>query len=509
MMIIKRTETVAARKRVYFRLELLATGGPANAEGGGQPQVSINGGAWANTVNTLVLVGNGAYYLQLDDAEFDYDSLTSLLFRYSSANVFEAGPAVQITETTNKEVLDAVEATAAQQHFAGASSALIEGVTVSGSYLDTFIDDDVSWVIRPDVSGMDVQLNFNAGIGRVAFQVSLNGKFDANPLRFTDSYAYNWITLTWDLISNVDTRMNNSSSHQDYTWFLTVQHTDATTGNVQIRLASTSTNTGDRLEIDRIFTLSLSESSGLTPDNIAEAVWDHNITGHEAHDTAAFYQIAAIRGVGEVIAVTDASNLQVDRLEQSADTLVGMSIYVHDEINELYYDGVIKSNDALGNIELYAPLGILPVIGWGVIIRNRNFDHEHDLVDVGSVNGAPIAGELVPGVIQAEYAIRDNKDQIVYEGDTPTLVVVAAEGFDFTGKEVWFAAKLNLDTGPAIVNRECTVTGPRTAVITLTAAETAATSKYFGEFSQTDLDGTSNQKTIQRFGLVIRKDVRD
>ena len=509
MMIIKRTETEAARKRAIFRLELKATGGPANAEAGGQPQMSVNGGAWANTVNVLVLVGNGMYYLQLDDAEIDYDSLTKLLFRYASAAVFEAGPAVQITEATNKEILDAVELNTPQQHFAEASSMVLQGTTVSGSYLNTFIDDDISWVIQPGAGEMNVQLNFNAGIGRIAFEVALNGMFDANPQRFTDAYAYNYVTLVWDKISNVDTRMNNSSSHQDYIWFLTSEHTNPTTGDARIRLMSTSTNTGDRLEIDRIIVLSVNEASGLTPASIAEAVWDHDVRDHEAHDTAAFYQVAAIPAIGDVIAVTDESTFQVEGLEQSAGTLVGKEILVHDELAKLYYEGIIKTNDALGNIVLYEPLAILPELEAGVIIRNRNFDHEHNRVDVGSINGAPIAGELVPGVIQAQYTVRDNTDQIVYRDDTPTLIIVAPSGWDFSGKKVFLAAKLDLDQAASIVDRECTVIDSRTASITLTAAETAVNDKYFGEFSQTDMDGSSNQKTIQRFGLVIRKDVRD
>jgi hypothetical protein len=509
MITIKRTEASADRKRVYFNLELLASGGPANGEAGGQPQISINGGALVNTVNVLVFVGFGLYYVQLDDTEINYSELSLLNLRYSSANVFEARAQVQIIEATNKDIFDAVEANSPQQHFAEVTSAVLFGATVSGSYLDTFLDNNISWVIQPGASGMDVQLDFNVGIGRIGVEVNLNGKFDANPNRFTDAFVYNYVTLLWDQISDVDTRMNNSNTHQDYDWFLTSQHVNPSNGDVHIRLVSSSTVTGDRLEIDRIRVLSLSEASGLTPTLIAEAVWDHDVTGHIAHETAAFHLSAAVPAIGQIIAVTDESNFQADGLAMSDNALTGLAIWIHDELNDLYYPGVIQSNDTAGNIVLYEPLAQLPVIGDAVVVRNQNFDHERDRVDVGSINGAPIAGELVPGVLQPTYTIRDNKDQIIYSDDTPTLLVIASEGWDFTGKEVWFAAKLDLDSGTAIVNRKCTILDSRRAQITLTAAETATPEKYFGEFSQTDLGGVLNQKTIQRFGLVIRKDVRE
>ena len=42
---------------------------PENGEGGGQPQLSVNGGSWGNSTNTLTLIGNGRYYVTLDASE--------------------------------------------------------------------------------------------------------------------------------------------------------------------------------------------------------------------------------------------------------------------------------------------------------------------------------------------------------------------------------------------------------------------------------------------------------
>lgn len=60
---------------------------PETGEAGGQPQISKVGGAWANTTNTLVAIGNGAYYVELTAAELD--TLGHFLIRYKSANTAE------------------------------------------------------------------------------------------------------------------------------------------------------------------------------------------------------------------------------------------------------------------------------------------------------------------------------------------------------------------------------------------------------------------------------------
>jgi hypothetical protein len=87
-MIFVQSETTAARRRVWFYL-VDATDGitPETAEGGGQPQISKNGGAWANTSATLTAVGNGTYYVELTAGELD--TLGKGFVRYKSGNTAE------------------------------------------------------------------------------------------------------------------------------------------------------------------------------------------------------------------------------------------------------------------------------------------------------------------------------------------------------------------------------------------------------------------------------------
>jgi hypothetical protein len=58
------------KRRVYFDLRAAADGlTPATQEAGGQPQISLNGAAWTSEgIGTLVAIGHGRYYAELDQA---------------------------------------------------------------------------------------------------------------------------------------------------------------------------------------------------------------------------------------------------------------------------------------------------------------------------------------------------------------------------------------------------------------------------------------------------------
>lgn len=60
---------------------------PETGEGGGQPQITKIGGAWANTSATLTSVGNGHYYVELTTIEIN--TLGYFAIRYKSAATAE------------------------------------------------------------------------------------------------------------------------------------------------------------------------------------------------------------------------------------------------------------------------------------------------------------------------------------------------------------------------------------------------------------------------------------
>lgn len=83
-----------------FYLHLVdATDGytPETGEAGGQPQISKNGAAFADTTNTLVAVGNGLYYVQLTATELD--SIGYIAVRYKSANTREFQALGQVVQS--------------------------------------------------------------------------------------------------------------------------------------------------------------------------------------------------------------------------------------------------------------------------------------------------------------------------------------------------------------------------------------------------------------------------
>jgi hypothetical protein len=93
---IETNQATAELRRMYFGL-VDATDGitPETGEANGQPQISYNGDAYANTNGLLVATGNGKYYAQLTQAEVNKAVGTTILGRYKSANTAE-GEAIPI-----------------------------------------------------------------------------------------------------------------------------------------------------------------------------------------------------------------------------------------------------------------------------------------------------------------------------------------------------------------------------------------------------------------------------
>jgi hypothetical protein len=84
----QRSCLIDTQRRLFLFL-VDATDGitPELGEAGGQPQISKNGAAFANTAGVLVAIGNGAYYVELTRGEID--TIGWILVRYKSANTAE------------------------------------------------------------------------------------------------------------------------------------------------------------------------------------------------------------------------------------------------------------------------------------------------------------------------------------------------------------------------------------------------------------------------------------
>lgn len=97
MFLYHQNETNAQRRQVYLHLVSITDGiSPALSETGGQPQISVNGGAFVNTISTLVAVGNGLYYVQLNVTELATFGFS--VVRYKSAATAEAQVCFEIVD---------------------------------------------------------------------------------------------------------------------------------------------------------------------------------------------------------------------------------------------------------------------------------------------------------------------------------------------------------------------------------------------------------------------------
>jgi|GEM_PF-5757050 len=98
MILIKANETSAGRRRVFFQLVDASDGiTPETGEAGGQPQLSINGGAWSDTgIGTLNAVGHGRYYAEVTSTAVATAG-TIIETRYKSTNTAECpGDSIQV-----------------------------------------------------------------------------------------------------------------------------------------------------------------------------------------------------------------------------------------------------------------------------------------------------------------------------------------------------------------------------------------------------------------------------
>lgn len=79
--------TAAHRRFFLFLVDETDGKTPELSEASGQPQISKNGGSFANTISTLVSVGNGCYYVELTAAELD--TAGHVIVRYKSVETLE------------------------------------------------------------------------------------------------------------------------------------------------------------------------------------------------------------------------------------------------------------------------------------------------------------------------------------------------------------------------------------------------------------------------------------
>lgn len=158
------------------------------------------------------------------------------------------------------------------------------GSVISGDYTDTATDDNTRHVLAPEaVNGLDIEYTFNIGSFKSSY-LSWQGFYNSASGQFTHAYAWNYISASWDQLSNTSNRINHGTTDVKKGWPLAAQNTDSN-GDVIIRFVSSSTNTGYRFSTDDLKVYSISDAGStagsparLAPDGLDAVLMPNGTT---------------------------------------------------------------------------------------------------------------------------------------------------------------------------------------------------------------------------------------
>jgi hypothetical protein len=184
-----------------------------------------------------------------------------------------AGATFDATYDSLNKIKGAVVAGVAQT-IQATSNVETTGTLIGGTYASTYLSNGAYYTTAPVTPavggfGLNVYLGFAVATGQYINSVTIRGYYNGNAARNVNVYAYNWISLGWDQLSDSTTRMNHATANQLYTYTLLSSHQKAD-GTVRIGFMSTSTTTSDRVYIDQC--LVNVATAGASAADIAEAV---------------------------------------------------------------------------------------------------------------------------------------------------------------------------------------------------------------------------------------------
>lgn len=231
-------------------------------------------------------------------------------------------------------IRDAVVDSNPQNHAATANNETT-GTLDSGTYADTASVNNTYYQLSPVTPavggfGLNVDLTFGIGTGRVPSSVIVTGYFDAAAQRTVQVWAYDYILAAYVQLSNSATDFGNAASNQTFQYAMTTNMVQVSDGEVKIRFTSASITTGDDWYCDYVNVASVAqEAAGLTADAIQEAVWARADSGHDretlGHAVETVHSVDAL-----VVSATDASQFIIDTGVANNDAFNGMLCIVQD-----------------------------------------------------------------------------------------------------------------------------------------------------------------------------------
>ena len=304
-----------------------------------------------------------------------------------------------------QSIRDALEDANPQNHEATANNETT-GTLDSGTYSDTATVNDTYYQTSPAGAavggfGLNVDLTFSVGTGRVADHVEVTGYFDAAALRTVQVWAYDYNTAAYVQISNSGNDFGNAGSNQTYQYPMTTNMRQASDGEVKIRFTSTSTTTGDDFYCDYVNVTSIAQSAaGLTADAIQAAVWARADSGHD--ESTLGYNVSKLHLVhGDVVSATNANQFVIDAGVAVNDAYNGMLIMLEDKTDDHYeMRRIVDYIGATNEVFLDRDLGFTPVAAddyyiMGIGYADVNATHVAGTAQTANDNGADINAILV------------------------------------------------------------------------------------------------------------------
>lgn len=324
--------------------------GATAVAGAGGATTHVGGGLHAYTPTqaetdaaniTFVFSGTGAasaavQYITESDANIiavaaDTTSPTNLRDMFNGAGYTDAeAPAKQIQLDNIASVGSAVNQTAYDHD-------LLLGTLVSGTLTDTESANNVSMDFQDDNFGgggstgaFDVRFKFNIGSSNLPASVSYRGRVNGGN-DDCDVYVYNYTTMDWRFLGNVDGK--NGSSNDDYTWDLFTNNVDPVTGEVEIRFYTSTGQSDAILRVDQIF---ISYSVVYQSVGYANGMVWVDTTKVTATGTTLYVDGVADNPVNNwADAKVIANNLGIKRFHITA----GSSIVLDDDTSGKFFDG--------------------------------------------------------------------------------------------------------------------------------------------------------------------------
>lgn len=276
--------------------------------------ISKNGGAWLHSSGTVSEIGFGWY--SWAGNTFDRSDLGELAIHASgtSCDPFDgkldivswnpfpdyigtpialdggtatiAGMLTKFADDNNGTVFDATSdslhgiaasvAASAPVAATAATGTATVGTVISGNFSNTWTQNSVYWQIQATgAAAIDANLAYSVGTGKLANTIRIVGRYQvAAPTtsKFVTVEAWNYKTLSYDVISSTSTRINGQTASTDntYTYALTVDHL-STLGAATIRFVGSDVTATSNLYLD--YVAYLYQTLGTTTDAIAQAVY--------------------------------------------------------------------------------------------------------------------------------------------------------------------------------------------------------------------------------------------